>query len=88
MTTGFTLQQYRNPAFELYGSHGTIQMTTPVMLRVIAVAAKPFSPFLARMAGAGAWMDTGAMHFDIAPTRAEFAEIPLHGLKESLPKYS
>ena len=27
VTTGFTLQQYRNPAFELYGSHGTIQMT-------------------------------------------------------------
>jgi len=68
--------------------HGTIQMTTPAMLRVIAVAARPFSPFLARMAGAGAWMDTGAMHFDIAPTRAEFAEIPLHGLKETLPKYS
>src|SRR5262249_21042969 len=26
VTTGFTLQQYRCPAFELYGSHGTIQM--------------------------------------------------------------
>jgi predicted dehydrogenase len=27
VTTGFTLQQYRNPAFELYGKDGTIQMT-------------------------------------------------------------
>ena len=56
--------------------HGTIQMTTPAMLRVIAVAARPFSPFLARMAGAGAWMDTGAMHFDIAPNARRIRRDP------------
>jgi len=54
------------------------------MLKVMSIAARPFSPFMARMAGAGAWMDTGAMHFDLAPARAEFPDIPIHGLKEAL----
>jgi uncharacterized protein YbjT (DUF2867 family) len=63
---------------------GTIQATPSAMLRVMSVAARPFSPFMARMAGAGAWMDTGAMHFDLAPARAEFPDIPIHGLKEAL----
>jgi nucleoside-diphosphate-sugar epimerase len=63
---------------------GTIQATPSAMLRVMSVAARPFSPFMARMAGAGAWMDTGAMHFDLAPARAEFPDIPIHGLTEAL----
>jgi len=64
--------------------HGTIQVTPPVMLRVMSLVAKPFSPFMARMAGAAVWMDSGAMHFDIAPARAEFPDIPVHGLDGAL----
>lgn len=65
-------------------AHGTIKATPTAMLRVMSIAARPFSPFMARMAGAGAWMDSGGMHFDLTPTRAEVPDIPIHGLTQAL----
>jgi nucleoside-diphosphate-sugar epimerase len=78
-----TLRELADALIDRAG-HGTIQSTPSAILRVMSVIARPFSPFMARMAGAGAWMDTGAMHFDLAPARAEFPDIPIHGLTEAL----
>jgi uncharacterized protein YbjT (DUF2867 family) len=53
-------------------------------LKVMRVLALPVSPFMARMADAALWMDSGGAAFDPAPGRAEFADIPTVGLKEVL----
>jgi uncharacterized protein YbjT (DUF2867 family) len=52
--------------------------------RFLSIAAKPFSPFLARMAEAGVWEESGAAAFDFADGRAELADIPVNGLPETL----
>ncbi len=68
--------------------HGTVQTTPTAMVKVMSVAARPFSPFMARVAGAGAWMDTGALHFDVAAARREVPDIPVHSLQEALVRTS
>ena len=52
--------------------------------RLMSVAAKPISPFLARMAEAGVWEESGAAAFDFAAGRAELGDIPITGLTEAL----
>jgi uncharacterized protein YbjT (DUF2867 family) len=78
-----TLQEIAE-ALVAQAGRGTIKTTPTAMLRVMSVAARPFSPFMARMSGAGAWMDGGGMHFDVAPARAEVPDLPVHGLAEVL----
>lgn len=68
--------------------HGRVQKTPTGALRVMSVAARPFSPFLARIAGAGVWEDSGAESFDPAPARAEFPDIPITGLREAVASLS
>jgi uncharacterized protein YbjT (DUF2867 family) len=63
---------------------GSVQRVPAPVLRVMSVAARPFSPFLARMAGAGVWEDSGGEAFDPAPSRAEFPDLPVRGLHEAL----
>jgi uncharacterized protein YbjT (DUF2867 family) len=64
--------------------HGSVQRVPAAVLRAVSVAARPFSPFLARVAGAGIWEDSGAEAFDPAPARAEFPDLPTTGLDEVL----
>ena len=63
---------------------GTVQRIPAAGLRVMSVAARPFSPFMARMARASLWMDSGAAEFDCAPARTEFPGIPVTGLASVL----
>lgn len=62
---------------------GSVQHVPAAGLRVMSVAARPFSPFMARMARASLWMDSGAAEFDYAPSRAEFPGIPVTGLSQA-----
>ncbi|HSN11781.1 MAG TPA: NAD(P)H-binding protein [Propionibacteriaceae bacterium] len=64
--------------------HGTIKTTPTAMLRVMSVVARPFSPFMARMAGASVWMDGGGLHLDVGRARAEVPGLPVHGLADVL----
>jgi hypothetical protein len=64
--------------------HGSVQRIPLAAERFLSVAARPFSPFLARVAGAGIWEETGAAAFDPEPTRAEFPDIPVTGLRHAL----
>jgi uncharacterized protein YbjT (DUF2867 family) len=68
--------------------HGKVQKVPTAALRVMSVAARPFSPFMARVAGAGVWEDSGTASFDPAPARAEFPDIPITGLKEAVASLS
>lgn len=63
---------------------GSVRRVPTPVLRVMSVAARPFSPFLARMARAGVWEDSGDEWFEPAPGRAEFPDLPITGLKEAL----
>lgn len=63
---------------------GSVQHVPAAGLRMMSVAARPFSPFMARMARASLWMESGAAEFDYAPARAEFPGIPMRGLAEVL----
>ncbi|MHC6591623.1 SDR family oxidoreductase [Arthrobacter sp. C152] len=64
--------------------HGSVQRIPPAALRLLSVAARPFSPFLSRVAGAGVWEESGTAAFDVAPGRAEFPDIPVTGLQQVL----
>ncbi|GGH98947.1 SDR family oxidoreductase [Arthrobacter liuii] len=64
--------------------HGSVQRIPAAALRVLSVAARPFSPFLARVAGAGVWEGSGTAAFDFGPARAEFPDIPVTGLQQVL----
>lgn len=64
--------------------HGAVQRIPVAAERVLSVAAKPFSPFLARVARAGILEETGAAAFEWAPSRAEFPDIPVTGLQQVL----
>lgn len=64
--------------------HGSVQRIPVGAERVLSVAAKPFSPFLARVARAGIREETGAAGFQWAPSRAEFPDIPVTGLQQVL----
>ncbi|WP_369045546.1 SDR family oxidoreductase [Sinomonas sp. P10A9] len=61
---------------------GSVRRIPTPALRIMSVAAKPFSPFLARVAGAGVWEDSGDESFDPAAARAEFPDIPITRLRE------
>ncbi|MBI4900672.1 MAG: NAD(P)H-binding protein [Actinobacteria bacterium] len=63
---------------------GTVRSIPSPVLHVLAFAARPFSPFLSRMAAAGTWMDSGALQLDLASVRAEFPDIPVRTLQETL----
>ena len=65
-------------------AHGAVQRIPTVAERVLSVAARPFSPFLARVAGAGIWEESGGMAFQWGPPRAEFPDIPVTGLQQVL----
>lgn len=64
--------------------HGSVQRVPAAAVRLLSVAAKPFSPFLARVAGAGVWEESGAGAFQFGPPRAEFPDIPITGLQQVL----
>jgi uncharacterized protein YbjT (DUF2867 family) len=64
--------------------HGSVQRIPAVAVRLLSVVAKPFSAFLARIAGAAVWEESGTAAFDFAPTRAEFPDIPVTGLQQVL----
>ena len=66
------------------GGGGEIKRIPVSALRIMSVAARPFSPFLARMATAALWMESGAAAFDPMVQRRAFPEIPVLDLKESL----
>lgn len=61
---------------------GSVQRVPVAGLRLMSAMALPFSPFAARMARAGLWMDSGAAEFDYTRARAEFPGIPVTGLPE------
>lgn len=63
---------------------GRVKRVPRGALKVMRAVARPVSPFMARMADAALWMDSGGAAFDPAPGRAEFAGIPTVGLKEVL----
>ncbi|WP_326962328.1 SDR family oxidoreductase [Arthrobacter sp. MP_M7] len=64
--------------------HGKVKRIPPAAERFLSIAARPFSPFLARVAGAAIWEETGAAAFQPAPSRAEFPDIPVTGLQQVL----
>ncbi|MGT2462040.1 NAD(P)H-binding protein [Sinomonas atrocyanea] len=63
---------------------GRVKRVPRGALKVMGAVARPVSPFMARMAQAALWMDSGGAAFDPAPARAEFADLPVLGLKEVL----
>ena len=65
--------------------HGSVQRVPAAAVRLLSVAARPFSPFLARVAGAGAWEESGAAAFQFGPARAEFPDLPVTGLQLGKP---
>ncbi|MBD1591569.1 SDR family oxidoreductase [Arthrobacter sp. S1_S22] len=65
--------------------HGAVQRVPAAALKVLSVAARPFSPFLARAAGAGIWEESGAAAFPFGPARAEFPDISVTGLQFGKP---
>jgi len=64
--------------------HGSVQRIPVAAVRVLSVAARPFSPFLARIAGAAVWEDSGEASFQFGPPRDEFPDIPVTGLQQVL----
>jgi uncharacterized protein YbjT (DUF2867 family) len=64
--------------------HGSVQRVPAAAVRLLSLAARPFSPFLARVAGAGVWEESGAASFEFGPVRAEFPDIPVTGLQQVL----
>ncbi|HKU11962.1 MAG TPA: NAD(P)H-binding protein [Sinomonas sp.] len=62
--------------------HGSIQRAPIPALRLMSVATRPFSPFLARMARAAIWMESGAAEFDPQPRRRAYPDIPVRGLAQ------
>lgn len=65
--------------------HGSVQRIPAAAVRLLSVVARPFSPFLARVAGAGVWEESGAAAFPFGPARAEFPDIPVNGLQPGKP---
>jgi len=65
---------------------GSVQRIPAAAVRLLSVAARPFSPFLARVAGAGVWEESGAGAFQFGPARDEFPDIPITGLEQVLEK--
>ncbi|MFW0775990.1 NAD(P)H-binding protein [Paenarthrobacter nitroguajacolicus] len=63
---------------------GSIKRIPVPALHVMSVGARPFSPFMARMAAAALWMESGAAAFDSVAQRRAFPDIPVSGLEESL----
>ncbi|MBT2586424.1 NAD(P)H-binding protein [Arthrobacter sp. ISL-95] len=63
---------------------GAIKRIPVPALRIMSVAARAFSPFMARMAAAALWMESGAAAFDPALQRKSLPDIPVFGLEESL----
>ncbi|MDQ1052783.1 uncharacterized protein YbjT (DUF2867 family) [Arthrobacter sp. SORGH_AS 212] len=64
--------------------HGSVQRIPVAAIRLLSVAARPVSPFLARIAGAAVWEESGAAGFRFGPGRAEFPDIPVTGLQQVL----
>ncbi len=64
--------------------HGSVQRIPAAVVRVLSIAARPFSPFLARVARAGILEETGAAGFQWAASRAELPDIPVTGLQQVL----
>jgi uncharacterized protein YbjT (DUF2867 family) len=63
---------------------GSVQRIPVGAERVLSIAARPFSPFLARVTRAGIWEESGAAAFQFGPPRAEFPDIPVTGLQQVL----
>ncbi|MDQ0733053.1 SDR family oxidoreductase [Arthrobacter sp. B1I2] len=64
--------------------HGSIRRIPAAAERLMSVAARPFSPFLARIGRAGLWEESGAAAFEFGPARGEFPDIPVTGLQQVL----
>ena len=64
--------------------HGSVQRIPAAAVRLLSVVARPFSPFLARVAGAGVWEESGTAAFEFGPQRAELPDLPITGLQQVL----
>lgn len=60
--------------------HGSVRRIPRTAQRILSVAARPFSPFLARLAEASVWEESGAAAFEFDAARDEFPDIPVTGL--------
>jgi uncharacterized protein YbjT (DUF2867 family) len=68
-------------AIQSHSPEASIQHIPVGALRFMSVAARPISPFLARMAKAALWMGHGGAEFDVRPGRELYPDIPVVGLK-------
>ncbi|MGN6406541.1 SDR family oxidoreductase [Sinomonas sp.] len=62
--------------------NATVQRIPLPALRVMSVAARPVSPFLARMSKAALWMNGGGAEFDVRAGRELYPDIPVVGLRQ------
>jgi uncharacterized protein YbjT (DUF2867 family) len=77
-----TLEQLSTALHAAAGTSGKVNRVPLPALRVMAVAARPFSPFLARVAQASVVTSTQDMRFDPAPDRATVPGLPFTTLDE------
>ena len=62
--------------------NATIQRVPLPALRVMSIAARPVSPFLARMSKAALWMNGGGAEFDVRAGRELYPDITVVGLRQ------
>ncbi|WP_022887139.1 SDR family oxidoreductase [Glaciibacter superstes] len=79
-----TLNELSSAVHATAGTDGKTTRIPLPALRVMAVVARPFSPFLARMAQASVIMNTTDMTFDAAPEREAVGGLPWTGMEEAL----
>ncbi|MEP7105998.1 MAG: SDR family oxidoreductase [Chloroflexota bacterium] len=77
-----TFNQLAGRFQRLTGGRGSIGHVPLPVMRVLAVAAKPFQPALARQVQAGVVMDTRDNRFDATPVRGRYPDIPVTSLDE------
>lgn len=66
------------------GRQGTVRHVPRAALRVMAVAAKPFNPQMARLAQASLILDKYPQPFDPGPARTEFPDLPQTDVRTAL----
>ncbi|WP_426997318.1 SDR family oxidoreductase [Pseudarthrobacter sp. N5] len=78
-----TLGQLSAALHAAAGTKGKTNRIPLPALRIISMAARPFSPFMARAAQAAVVMNTTDMAFDAGPSRLRFPGLPLTSLAEA-----
>ncbi len=80
-----TLNELSEALHSAAGTSGTTQRIPLPVLRLMSVAARPFSPFLARVARAAVVLNTTDMTFDDGPARKLLQGLPRTGLAAAMP---